>query len=84
MGWKKQRASIEVDILDERDGADGKHHDVALAALPVCLTTEKIEDMSAALCQTYLRWKSAGRSCARSRSAGLHCYRFLHGAEVRQ
>ena len=32
-------------ILDERAGIGGKYHDAALAALPSCPTTSKIEDV---------------------------------------
>lgn len=37
--------SCVVAILDERAGIGGKYHDAALAALPSCPTTEKIEDV---------------------------------------
>ena len=38
-------SSCVVAILDERAGIGGKYHDAALAALPTCPNTEKIEDV---------------------------------------
>ena len=43
-----------VAILDERAGIGGKYHDAALAALPTCPTTEKIEDV-----QQFIREKKS-------------------------
>ena len=40
-----EQDSCVVAVLDERAGAGGKYHDAALAALPTCPTTEKIEDV---------------------------------------
>ena len=40
-----EQDSCVVAILDERAGIGGKYHDAALAALPTCPTTEKIEDV---------------------------------------
>ena len=34
-----------VAILEERAGIGGRYHDAALAALPTCPITEKIEDV---------------------------------------
>ena len=42
---RTEQASCVVAILDERAGIGGKYHDAALAALPSCPTTEKIEDV---------------------------------------
>ena len=42
---RTEQDSCVVAILDERAGIDGKYHDAALAALPSCPTTEKIEDV---------------------------------------
>ena len=42
---RTEQDSCVVAILDERAGIGGKYHDAALAALPTCLTTEKIEDV---------------------------------------
>lgn len=42
---RTEQDSCVVAILDERAGIDGKYHDAALAALPTCPTTEKIEDV---------------------------------------
>ena len=42
---RTEQDSCVVAILDERAGIGGKYHDAALAALPACLTTEKIEDV---------------------------------------
>ena len=41
---RTEQDSCVVAILDERAGIGGKYHDAALAALPSCPTTEKIED----------------------------------------
>lgn len=41
---RTEQDSCVVAILDERAGIGGKYHDAALAALPTCPTTEKIED----------------------------------------
>ena len=42
---RTEQDSCVVAILDERVGIGGRYHDAALAALPICLTTEKIEDV---------------------------------------
>lgn len=42
---RTEQDSCVVAILDERAGIGGKYHDAALAALPACPTTEKIEDV---------------------------------------
>ena len=42
---RTEQDSCVVAILDERVGIGGKYHDAALAALPSCPTTEKIEDV---------------------------------------
>ena len=42
---RTEHDSCVVAILDERAGFGGKYHDAALAALPTCPTTEKIEDV---------------------------------------
>ena len=42
---RTEHDSCVVVILDERAGIGGKYHDAALAALPTCPITEKIEDM---------------------------------------
>ena len=42
---RTEQDSCVVAILDERAGIGGKYHDAALAALPTCPTTEKIEDV---------------------------------------
>ena len=42
---RTEQDSCVVAILDERAGFGGKYHDAALAALPSCPTTEKIEDV---------------------------------------
>ena len=42
---RTEQDSYVVAILDERAGFGGKYHDAALAALPTCPTTEKIEDV---------------------------------------
>ena len=42
---RTEQDSCVVAILDERAGIDGKYHDAALAALPTCPITEKIEDV---------------------------------------
>jgi ATP-dependent DNA helicase DinG len=42
---RTEQDSCVVAILDERAGIGGKYHDAALAALPSCPTTEKIEDV---------------------------------------
>ena len=42
---RTEQDSCVVAILDERAGKGGKYHDAALAALPTCPTTEKIEDV---------------------------------------
>ena len=42
---RTEHDSCVVAILDERAGIGGKYHDAALAALPTCPTTEKIEDV---------------------------------------
>ena len=42
---RTEQDSCVVAILDERAGIGGKYHDAALAALPPCPTTEKIEDV---------------------------------------
>ena len=42
---RTEQDSCVVAILDERAGIDGRYHDAALAALPSCPTTEKIEDV---------------------------------------
>ena len=42
---RTEHDSCVVAILDERAGIGGKYHDAALAALPSCPTTEKIEDV---------------------------------------
>ena len=42
---RTEQDSCVVAILDERAGIGGKYHDPALAALPTCPTTEKIEDV---------------------------------------
>ena len=42
---RTEQDSCVVAVLDERAGVGGKYHDAALAALPTCPTTEKIEDV---------------------------------------
>ena len=42
---RTEQDSCVVAILDERAGIGGKYHDAALAALPTCPTTERIEDV---------------------------------------
>ena len=42
---RTEHDSCVVVILDERAGIGGKYHDAALAALPTCPVTEKIEDV---------------------------------------
>ena len=42
---RTEQNSCVVAILDERAGIGGKYHDAALAALPTCPITEKIEDV---------------------------------------
>ena len=42
---RTEQDSCVVAILDERAGIGGRYHDAALAALPICPTTEKIEDV---------------------------------------
>lgn len=42
---RTEQDSCVVAILDERAGIGGKYHDAALAALPTCPSTEKIEDV---------------------------------------
>ena len=42
---RTEQDSCVVAILDERAGTGGKYHDAALAALPTCPITEKIEDV---------------------------------------
>ena len=42
---RTEQDSCVVTILDERAGIGGKYHDAALAALPTCPITEKIEDV---------------------------------------
>ena len=42
---RTEQDSCVVAILDERAGIGGKYHDAALAALPTCPATEKIEDV---------------------------------------
>ena len=42
---RTEQDSCVVAILDERAGIGGKYHDAALAALPTCPTTKKIEDV---------------------------------------
>ena len=42
---RTENDSCVVAILDERAGIGGKYHSAALAALPSCPTTEKIEDV---------------------------------------
>ena len=42
---RTEQDSCVVAILDERVGIGGKYHDAALAALPSCPTTSKIEDV---------------------------------------
>ena len=42
---RTEQDSCVVAILDERAGIGGKYHDAALAALPTCPTTEKVEDI---------------------------------------
>ena len=42
---RTEQDSCVVAILDERAGISGKYHDAALAALPTCPITEKIEDV---------------------------------------
>ena len=42
---RTEQDSCVVAILDERAGIGGKYHDAALAALPSCPTTSKIEDV---------------------------------------
>ena len=42
---RTEHDSCVVAILDERAGIGGRYHDAALAALPSCPTTEKIEDV---------------------------------------
>ena len=42
---RTEQDSCVVAILDERAGIGGKYHDAALAALPTCPITERIEDV---------------------------------------
>lgn len=42
---RTEQDSCVVAILDERAGIGDRYHDAALAALPICPTTEKIEDV---------------------------------------
>ena len=42
---RTEQDSCVVAILDERASIGGKYHDAALAALPTCPNTEKIEDV---------------------------------------
>ena len=42
---RTEQDSCVVAILDERASIGGRYHDAALAALPICPTTEKIEDV---------------------------------------
>ena len=42
---RTEQDSCVVAILDERAGIGGRYHDAALAALPSCPTTSKIEDV---------------------------------------
>ena len=42
---RTEQDSCVVAILDERAGIGGRYHDAALAALPSCPSTEKIEDV---------------------------------------
>ena len=42
---RTEQDSCVVAILDERAGIGSRYHDAALAALPSCPTTEKIEDV---------------------------------------
>ena len=42
---RTEQDSCVVAILDERAGIGGRYHDAVLAALPICPTTEKIEDV---------------------------------------
>ncbi len=42
---RTEQDSCVVAILDERAGIGGKYHNAALAALPTCQITEKIEDV---------------------------------------
>lgn len=42
---RTEQDSCVVAILDERAAIGGRYHDAALAALPSCPTTEKIEDV---------------------------------------
>ena len=42
---RTEQDSCVVALLDERAGIGGKYNDAALAALPACPTTEKIEDV---------------------------------------
>ena len=42
---RTEQDSCVVAILDKRAGIGGKYHDAALAALPTCPITEKIEDV---------------------------------------
>ena len=42
---RTEQDSCVVAILDERAGIGSKYHDAALATLPTCPTTEKIEDV---------------------------------------
>lgn len=42
---RTEQDSCVVAILDERAGIGGRYHDAALAALPICPITEKIEDV---------------------------------------
>lgn len=42
---RTEQDSCVVAILDERASIGGKYHDAALAALPTCPITEKIEDV---------------------------------------
>ena len=42
---RTEQDSCVVAVLDERAGVGGKYHDAALAALPTCPVTEKIEDV---------------------------------------
>ena len=42
---RTEQDSCVVAILDERAGIGGRYHDAALAALPTCPITEKIEDV---------------------------------------
>ena len=44
-GIRTEQDFCVVAILDERAGIGGRYHDAALAALPTCPITEKIEDV---------------------------------------